>query len=85
MNETEYITDFSTVQTSLPDNQLAEDIETATEVTETSLVTSISTPPDYDFKHIQNNTDGILLMTTGTFFLFVIVVLSKLFGGFLSM
>lgn len=85
MNETEHITDFSTVQTSLPDNQLAEDIETVTELTETSLVTSISTPPEYDLKHIQNNTDGILLMTTGTFFLFVIVVLSKLFGGFLSM
>lgn len=85
MNDIQYITDLSTVQTSLPDNQLAEDIETVTEVTETSLVTSISTPPEYDFKHIQNSVDGILLMTSGTFFLFAIVILSKLFGGFLSM
>lgn len=61
-------------------SEIAETTETpiiTSEITETSVVV--------DFEHIQHNTDGILLMTTGIFFLLVIYLVGKLFGGFLSM
>ena len=61
-------------------SEIAETTEapiTSSEITETSITV--------DYEHIQHNTDGILLMTTGIFFLLVIYLLGKLFGGFLSM
>lgn len=57
------------------------------ETTETSITTSeiTETSVTVDFEHIQHNTDGILLMTTGIFFLLVIYFVGKLLGGFLNM
>lgn len=90
MNETEYISDVSTSETSLSDFQFSENSTSVTEIIETeisSVVTDISsfTSADYDIYHIQQNTDGILLMTTGIFFLLVIAGISKIVGHFLSM
>lgn len=76
MNENEYI--FTTVQ-DYPVSEITSDIET----TVTSVETSVSA--DYDFTHIQHNTDGILLMTSGIFFLLVIYLIAKFLGNFLSM
>lgn len=57
------------------------------ETTESPIITSEITETfvAVDFEHIQHNTDGILLMTTGIFFLLVIYLVGKLLGGFLSM
>lgn len=52
-------------------------------VSVTTVETSV--PDDYDFAHIQQNTYGIFLMTTGIFFLLVIYLISKLLGNFFSM
>lgn len=90
MNETEYISDISTTQTSVSDYQTSEyslsvaEMTDFTEITEFSETTTFSSA-DYDIKHIQQNTDGILLMITGIFFLLVITGISKIVGHFLSM
>lgn len=76
MNENEYI--FTTEQTH-PVSEIVSDIETSV----TSAETSVSA--DYDFTHIQQNTDGIFLMTSGIFFLLVIYLIGKFLGNFLSM
>lgn len=57
-----------------------------TEIIETTVTSSeTSSSADYDFTHIQQNTDGILLMTSGIFFLLVIYLIGKFLGNFLSM
>lgn len=76
MNDNEYIT---TAQQDYPVSAVTETIET----TVTSTETSVSV--DYDFSHIQQNTDGILLMTSGIFFLLVIYLIGKFLGNFFSM
>lgn len=76
MNESEYI--VTTVQ-DYPVSETVTDFETAVTTSETSVSS------DYDFTHIQQNTDGILLMTSGIFFLLVIYLISKFLGNFLSM
>ena len=63
----------------------AEIAETTEAPITTSEISETSVTVDYDMKHIQHNTDGILLMTTGIFFLLVIYLVGKLLGGFLSM
>ena len=76
MNENEYIV------TTEQNNHLfavTETIETSVTATETTV------SADYDFFHIQQNTDGILLMTSGIFFLLVIYLIGKFLGNFLSM
>ena len=80
MNENEYI--FTTEQ-DYPVPEVTSDSETPVTTAETSVETSVSA--DYDFSHIQQNTDGILLMTSGIFFLLVIYLIGKLLGNFLSM
>lgn len=57
------------------------------ETTETPITTSEITETSFtvDYEHIQHNTDGILMMTTGIFFLLVIYLVGKLLGGFLDM
>lgn len=76
MNEIEYII------TTEPDYP----VSAVTETSETSVTTvETSVSADYDFTHIQQNTDGILLMTSGIFFLLVIYLIGKLLGNFLSM
>ena len=76
MNESEYI--ITSVQ-DYPVSETVTDVETSVTTVETSA------SADYDFSHIQQNTDGILLMTSGIFFLLVIYLIAKLFGNFLSM
>ena len=76
MNESEYI--ITSVQ-DYPVSETVTDVETSV----TTVETSVST--DYDFTHIQQNTDGILLMTSGIFFLLVIYLIGKFLGNFLSM
>lgn len=76
MNENEYV--FTTVQDNLV-SETVTDVETSVTAAETSVSV------DYDFNHIQQNTDGILLMTSGIFFLLVIYLIAKLLGNFLSM
>lgn len=76
MNENEYI--VTTVQ-DYPVPAVTETSETPVTTVETSV------SADYDFNHIQQNTDGILLMTSGIFFLLVIYLIGKLIGNFLSM
>lgn len=76
MNENEYIV---TTEQDYPVSEVVTDIETSVTTVETSV------SADYDFTHIQQNTDGILLMTTGIFFLLVIYFVGKLLGNFLSM
>ena len=76
MNENEYI--FTTEQDYLV-SEVTTDIETPVTTAETSASV------DYDFTHIQQNTDGILLMTSGIFFLLVIYLIGKFLGNFLSM
>ena len=82
-DESEYI--ITTEQ----DNPLSEDtsdIETPVTTSETSVTTfETSVSADYDFSHIQQNTDGILLLTAGIFFLLVIYFIGKLLGDFFSM
>lgn len=95
MNETEYISDVSSPETSLFYNQIEKYSPSVTEVTETEflsitdVVEFTETAPvssaNYDIYHIQQNTDGILLMVTGIFFLLVISGISKIVGHFLSM
>lgn len=75
-DEVEYI--VTTVQ-DYPVSSAAETIETSVTTAETSVSS------DYDFTHIQQNTDGILLMTSGIFFLLVIYLIGKFLGNFLSM
>lgn len=75
-DENEYI--FTTEQV-YPVSEITSDSETSV----TSSETSVSA--DYDFNHIQQNTDGILLMTSGIFFLLVIYFVGKFLGNFLSM
>lgn len=75
-DEIEYIVTTEQVH---PVSEIVTDVET----TVTSAETSVSA--DYDFKHIQQNTDGILLMTSGIFFLLVIYLIGKFIGNFLSM
>ena len=75
-DENEYI--VTTVQ-DYPVSETVTDAETSV----TTVETSVST--DYDFTHIQQNTDGILLMTSGIFFLLVIYLIGKFLGNFLSM
>lgn len=76
MNESEYI--VTTVQ-DYPVSETVTDVETSVTTVETSA------SADYDFSHIQQNTDGILLMTSGIFFLLVIYFITKFLGNFLSM
>lgn len=76
MNESEYI--FTTEQ-DYPVPAVTETIETTVTTAETSV------SADYDFSHIQQNTDGILLMTTGIFFLLVIYFVGKFLGNFFSL
>ena len=75
-NETEYIV---TTEQDYP----VSEVTSASETPLTTVETSFSS--DYDFTHIQQNTDGILLMTSGIFFLLVIYLISKFLGNFLSM
>lgn len=75
-NENEYII---TTEESYPVSETVTDIETSVTTVETSV------SADYDFNHIQQNTDGILLMTSGIFFLLVIYFVCKFLGNFLSM
>lgn len=75
-DENEYV--FTTEQDH-PVSAVTETIETTVTTVETS------TSVDYDFSHIQQNTDGILLMTSGIFFLLVIYLIAKFLGNFLSM
>ena len=76
MNENEFI--FTTEQ-DYP-------VSSVTEIVETSVTTSeTSVSADYDFTHIQQNSDGILLMTSGIFFLLVMHLIGKFLGNFLSM
>ena len=76
MSENEYIV---TTEQDYPVSSVTETFETSVTTVETSV------SADYDFTHIQQNTDGILLMTAGIFFLLVIYLISKLLGNFLSM
>ena len=76
MNENEYIV------TTAQDYPVSE-VTSSSETQVTTVETSVSA--DYDFTHIQQNTDGILLMTSGIFFLLVIYLIAKLLGNFLSM
>lgn len=75
-DEIEYI--VTTVQ-DYPVSETVTDVETSVTTAETSV------SADYDFNHIQQNTDGILLMTSGIFFLLVIYLIGKFLGNFLSM
>lgn len=75
-NENEYIV---TTEQDYPVPAVTETIETTVTASETSV------SADYDFSHIQQNTDGILLMTSGIFFLLVIYLIGKFIGNFLSM
>lgn len=75
-NENEYIV---TTKQDYPVSAVTETIETTVTVAETSV------SADYDFSHIQQNTDGILLMTSGIFFLLVIYFVGKFLGNFFSM
>lgn len=76
MNENEYI--FTTEQNN-PVSAVTETVETTVTTVETSA------SADYDLLHIQHNTDGILLMTSGIFFLLVIYLIGKFLGNFFSM
>lgn len=76
MNDNEYIV---TTEQDYPVSAVTETIETTVTTVETSA------SADYDFTHIQQNMDGILLMTTGIFFLLVIYLIGKFMGNFLSM
>lgn len=76
MNENEYIV---TTEQDYPVSAFTETSETSVTTVETSV------SADYDFTHIQQNSDGILLMTSGIFFLLVIYFVSKLLGNFFSM
>lgn len=76
MNENEYIV---TTEQDYSVSEVTSDIETSVTATETSV------SADYDFTHIQQNTDGILLMTSGIFFLLVIYFVGKFLGNFFSM
>lgn len=75
-NENECI--VTTVQ-DYPVSETVTDVETSVTTAETSV------SADYDFNHIQQNTDGILLMTSGIFFLLVIYLIGKFMGNFFSM
>lgn len=75
-DEIEYI--VTTVQ-DYPVSETVTDVETPVTAVETSV------SADYDFSHIQQNTDGILLMTSGIFFLLVIYLIGKFLGNFFSM
>lgn len=76
INENEYIV---TTAQDYPVPAVTETIETTVTTVETSA------SADYDFSHIQQNTDGILLMTSGIFFLLVIYLIGKFLGNFFSM
>lgn len=80
MSEIEYIV---TTEQNYPVSAVTETFETSVTSAETFIETSVSA--DYDFSHIQQNTDGIFLMTSGIFFLLVIYLIGKLLGNFLSM
>ena len=80
VNESEYIV---TTEQDYPVPAVTATFETSVATAETSVETSVSA--DYDFTHIQQNTDGILLMTSGIFFLLVIYLIGKFLGNFLSM
>lgn len=75
-DEIEYI--VTTVQ-DYPLSETATGFETSVTTAETSVSS------DFGFIRIQQNTDGILLMTSGIFFLLVIYLIGKLLGNFLSM
>lgn len=100
MSEAEHLDNVETAQTSVSEDTAESDIEAVTEVngdsdnspvsvsdvseaSETSYVTSVS---DYDHMLVlENNTSGTLLMTTGIFFLLLIALIAKIFGGYFSM
>lgn len=75
-NESEYIV---TTEQAYPVSETVTYFETTVTTAETSV------SADYDFSHIQHNTDGILLMTSGIFFLLVIYLIGKFLGNFFSM
>ena len=75
-DESEYIV---TTEQDYPVSEITSDIETSVTTVETSAST------DYDLFHIQQNTDGIFLMTSGIFFLLVIYLIGKFLGNFFSM
>ena len=100
MNESEYVTDLETAETSLSEDSTESDIETVAEITVVSFdnsfpvsevsyvseTTCITTVSDYDHMLVlENNTSGILLMTTAIFFLLLISLIAKIFGGYFSM
>lgn len=100
MNESEYITDLETSETSLSEDTVESDIEAVTEVnvdssygsasvsevSEVSETTYVTTVSDYNHMLVlENNTSGILLMTTAIFFLLLIALIAKIFGGYFSM
>lgn len=100
MNESQYLDDVETSKTSVFEGSVESDTEAVTEVnygvsdssysvsevtnvSETSAVTSVS---DYDHMLVlENNTSGSLLMTTAIFFLLLIALIAKIFGGYFSM
>ena len=100
MNESEYITDVETTEEYLSDDSSESDTEavtqvndmggdvfsTYTEASETSETGYTTTVSDYDHMLVlENNTSGTLLMTTAIFFLLLIALIAKMFGGYLSM
>lgn len=99
MNESQYLDDVETSETSVFEDSVESDTEAVTEVNyvitdsigSVSEVTSVSetcvyTSSDYDsLAVVENNTNGILLMTTGIFFLLLIALIAKIFGGYFSM
>lgn len=100
MNESQYLDDVETSETSVFEDSAQSDIEAVTEVnvdssdsfssvsevtdvSETSVYTSVT-----DYNHllvVENNTNGILLMSSGIFFLLLIALIAKIFGGYFSM
>lgn len=73
---------ITTTQQIVPVVTAITDSETLVTTTETSETISCA---DCDLSHIQHNTDGIFLMTSGIFFLLVIYFISKFLGNFFSM
>lgn len=100
MNETEYLVDMETAETSVFQDTVESDIEAVTEINDSGVSTPgpfsevstvsetsyVTTASDYDHLLVlENNTSGTLLMTTGIFFLLLIALIAKIFGGYLSM
>lgn len=99
MNESQYLDYLEASETSVFEDSVESDTKTVTEVIydvadssgTVSEVTNVSetsayTSTDYDHMEVvENNTNGILLMTSGIFFLLLIALIAKIFGGYFSM